>query len=372
MLRLAGFSPGTGVCARGGTAGVIRNWGAGDERVRRCGSVAACALPASGAFLAGRCTHARSLHGSGGAVALGAHSAMRFCAALRSVCGRGCVSVGAVCFGSHPEVHLCCSDCLGSHLALRFWREFALGSRPALRFWREFTLGSCPGLRFWRDVALVSRTVSRFCCRALPRFTPAVCRIAPNRTACDILRFYSAGSRSSFVRSRSVLRLSAFVSSLQVWAFLCGDPDGLPGTWRTENGATGSAARRLCVFAQPHWLCGVFRGEYVGGCAPPNLRQRVECGSRTAASLDSLHAAAGLCRRVFAAFVHHYAITLALLCFPLGVRWGCAPQTCAKESLTLWTLFRGWPSEKVRSMRCFALVRIRAPSPGYTERPARL
>ena len=27
------------------------------------------------------------------------------------------------------------------------------------------------------------------------------------------------------------------------------------------------------------------------------------------------------------------------------------PQTCAKESSTLWTLFRGWPSEKVRFTR---------------------
>ena len=52
-----------------------------------------------------------------------------------------------------------------------------------------------------------------------------------------------------------------------------------------------------------------------------------------------------------AAFVRFYAATLALLCFPPGVRWGCAPQTCAKESSTLWTLFRGWPSERVRFTR---------------------
>ena len=30
---------------------------------------------------------------------------------------------------------------------------------------------------------------------------------------------------------------------------------------------------------------------------------------------------------------------LAFKCFPRGVRWGYAPQTCAKESSTLWTLF---------------------------------
>ena len=35
-------------------------------------------------------------------------------------------------------------------------------------------------------------------------------------------------------------------------------------------------------------------------CGRPRLRQRVECGSGTAASLDSLHAAAGLCLCVYA------------------------------------------------------------------------
>ena len=56
----------------------------------------------------------------------------------------------------------------------------------------------------------------------------------------------------------------------------------------TEERGTGLAARRLCVFAQSHRPCESFRWEYVGGCAPPNLRQRVFD------SLDSLHAAAGL------------------------------------------------------------------------------
>ena len=40
-----------------------------------------------------------------------------------------------------------------------------------------------------------------------------------------------------------------------------------------------------------------------------------------------------------AAFVRFCVGALALICFPRGVRWGCAPQTCAKESSTLWTLF---------------------------------
>ena len=45
------------------------------------------------------------------------------------------------------------------------------------------------------------------------------------------------------------------------------------------------------------------------------------------------------------ALVGLYAGALALKCFPRGVRWGSAPQTCAKESSTLWTLLtlrRGW------------------------------
>ena len=38
-----------------------------------------------------------------------------------------------------------------------------------------------------------------------------------------------------------------------------------------------------CLFAQAHWPCDAFHGENVGGCAPPNLRQRA------IGSLDSLH-----------------------------------------------------------------------------------
>ena len=40
-----------------------------------------------------------------------------------------------------------------------------------------------------------------------------------------------------------------------------------------------------------------------------------------------------------AAFVRFCATASALLGFPRGVRWGYEPQTCVKESSTLWTLF---------------------------------
>ena len=80
--------------------------------------------------------------------------------------------------------------------------------------------------------------------------------------------------------------LSGFVGSLRACAFLYGDPDGeRKRTRETENGVGGAAK---CVFAQTYWLCGVFRGESVGGCAPPNLRQGV------IDSLDSLHLGRGV------------------------------------------------------------------------------
>ena len=92
-------------------------------------------------------------------------------------------------------------------------------------------------------------------------------------------------------------RLSASVGSLRVWPFICGDLDGVTGdAGRTGDGGyegTGLAARPLFIFTLPHWPCNAFRGENAGA-ARPRLRQRVFD------SLDSLHAAAGLCWCVFA------------------------------------------------------------------------
>ena len=66
------------------------------------------------------------------------------------------------------------------------------------------------------------------------------------------------------------------------------------GRGERGNGGTRLAARPLCSFAQAHWPCRSFRREYAGA-ARPRLRQRVFD------SLDSLHAAAGLCWCGFAA-----------------------------------------------------------------------
>ena len=104
--------------------------------------------------------------------------------------------------------------------------------------------------------------------RRLPRLTPAVCRMATNRTACDILRFYSAGSRSPFARSRGVVRLSAFCGFTLGLCVYLRRSRRVTGVRGTENGATGSAARPLCVFAQPHWRSESFRGEYAGAARP--------------------------------------------------------------------------------------------------------
>ena len=122
-----------------------------------------------------------------------------------------------------------------------------------------------PGVRSYRNV--------------LRSITPAVCRIAPNRTACDMFRSYSAVGRDrhSCVLELSV-RLSGFVGSLRACAFLYGDPDGeRKGRGNAENGGNGERSRR--------------RGR-----------------------------------------VRFCVIVLALPCFPRGVRWGLrAPKPAPKS-----------------------------------------
>ena len=88
----------------------------------------------------------------------------------------------------------------------------------------------------------------------LRSITPAVCRIAPNRTACGMFRSCSAVGRDrhSCVLELSV-RLSGFVGSLRACTFLYGDPDGerrdgeTRRTEGTENGVGGAAEERFCV-----------------------------------------------------------------------------------------------------------------------------
>ena len=198
--------------------------------------------------------------------ALGSRSALRFCrGALPSVHARPCDSVGAVCARCAPVFAILSGRfALGSRAALRFCR----GGLPSVCARPCGSVGAvCP--RFARGLAILSgrfdlglRAALRLCRGGLPRFTPAVC-LTTNRTACGILRSYSAGSRSPFVRSRCVSAIigrSGFTSGLCV------------SLWRSRRVTgvreTGLAARPLCVFAQSHWLCCSFRGEYAGAARP--------------------------------------------------------------------------------------------------------
>ena len=135
---------------------------------------------------------------------------------------------------------------------------------------------------------LGARPALRSCRGAFPRFTPAVC-LATNRTACDMLRSYSAGSRSPFARSRgvsAVICLCWFTSGLAV------------SLWRSRRGTKRRGGRGDGE-----------RGWRRGACA--SLR-------------------------------NHIGLVMLSAGSPLGA---ARPQTCAKESSTLWTLFtlrRGW------------------------------
>ncbi len=117
-----------------------------------------------------------------------------------------------------------------------------------------------------RDAELVCAAM-RFCCRVLSSVHACLFSfVRKKETACDALRFYSAGRDRHSCVLAVLARLSASVGSLRACAFLYGDLDGLPGTRGYEE--TGLAARRLCAFAQPHWHCCAFRREYVGAARP--------------------------------------------------------------------------------------------------------
>ena len=147
-MRLAGFSSGRSVCARGGRS------------ARRCGSLAAfCVRIMPAVWLS--------------------------CGVLRSIT---------------PAVWLSCGVLRSDHACrVALLRCFAFGSR------------------------LPCSSLAAFCVR----ITPAVCRIAPNRTACEMLRSYSAVGRDRHSRVlESSIRLSGFLGSLRDCAFSGGDPDG--------------------------------------------------------------------------------------------------------------------------------------------------
>ena len=69
--------------------------------------------------------------------------------------------------------------------------------------------------------------------------------VRKRETACDVLRFYSAGVGIAISTFSDVVRLSNFVGSLRARAFLCGDPDGSTKGRGERSRRRGRA--RFCV-----------------------------------------------------------------------------------------------------------------------------
>ena len=145
------------------------------------------------------CARRVCFYGSAGVVALDVRQSLRFCSGrLRLASGRICGSVAAVCSARVRPYGFVAAFCLGSRLLF-----------DALRQTGRLAVSCVP--------------------------------VPPGR------------DRHSRVLVVSV-RLSALAGSFRACAFLYGDPDGLPGRGDGVTRGTGLAARRLCVFAQAHWL----------------------------------------------------------------------------------------------------------------------
>ena len=174
---------------------------------------------------------------------------------------------------------------------------------------RRFAHGFAVLLRWF---ALGLRMALRFCCGVLPRFTPVFFPLSgkKRRLAMSCVSIPPGRDRHSCVLAMSVW-LSAFGRFTSGLCVSC--RRSRRGYRGTGYGAGDVGFVHLCVITL---ALQCFPRGVRWGYAPPNLRQRVFD------SLDSLHAAAGLCRRKFAALVRFCVITLALQCFPRGVRWG--------------------------------------------------
>ena len=135
-----------------------------------------------------------------------------------------------------------------------------------------------------------SAPVMRSCRNVLCSITPAVCRLCAKQDGLRYVPFlFRRGSGSPVVRSRMSRGYRALLVHFGLARFFMAIPTENEGTRRTESAARQSA----------------FLREHIG----------------------------------FAAFSAGS---------PLGA---ACPQTCAKESSTLWTLLRGWTSGKVRFAR---------------------
>ena len=110
-------------------------------------------------------------------------------------------------------------------------------------------------------------SIAVFCRRFTPVFFPLSGKMRQLAISCVSIPPWVEIAIRAFSRRSSVICLCGFTSELCV--YLWRSRRGYRGRWVTEL-----AARPLCVFAQPHWRCCAFRGEYAGA-ARPRLRQRV-------------------------------------------------------------------------------------------------
>ena len=171
-------------------------------------------------------------------------------------------------------------------------------------------------VRFYRNVLCPFAPIIRSCRNVLCSITPAVCRMSAKQ---DGLRYVPFLFRrvgiaiSAFSGCRAVIGHIWFTSALAVslWRSRRGTGDAEDGErgWRRgacallrnhiglvilsagstlglrapdcakesstlwtlftlRRGYAGAYSRRLCVFAQPHWLSNAFRGEYAGAARP--------------------------------------------------------------------------------------------------------
>ena len=124
-----------------------------------------------------------------------------------------------------------------------------------------------------------------FRCGVYVRITPAVCRIAPNRTACAVFRSYSdvGRDRHECVLELSV-RLSGWAGSLWGVRFFTAIPTGEQSRRRSVGGARISCGEtlRVCrnVLCSDHACCLPHSAKQDGLRCVPFLFRRVEIAIR--------------------------------------------------------------------------------------------
>ena len=170
-------------------------------------------------------------------------------------------------------------------------------------------------MRFYWDVFRLSYAGHTFLSVCLA-FDHACC--LPHSAKQNGLRYvaflFRRGSRSSFVRSRMSRGYPALLVHFGIACFFGGDPDGIIGAAGLRNWRRG-----LCAFLRDRiGFVVLSAGSTPGQNAEAALRPRPRLRQRVFDSLDSPHAAAGLCWCVFAAPSPGYMERPARVQFMLG------------------------------------------------------